>query len=153
MGGGPPSMRKPGSQVRGKRGERRLKISTRRWRFKRGMLVSRSKTKRHFSKRSAPIPIKPRTNNRPSPSFSGNACPGSSGGDVINVLRSFASRPVDRTGSHAKLRYEHPTNQNDVRVVSVPLHDRIRTGTLQKIAEQCGANDFHTRCEWISEHR
>lgn len=33
------------------------------------------------------------------------------------------------------------------------MHDRIRTGTLQKIAEQCGADDFHAWCQWINEHR
>jgi len=29
----------------------------------------------------------------------------------------------------------------------------IPTGTLQSIADQCGANDFHAWCAWIGEHR
>lgn len=69
-----------------------------------------------------------------------------SGAEVVKVLRSFGYSIVGRTGSHVKLRYEHPTNEDDVRVVSVPLHDRIRTGTLQNIADQCGAEDFHAWC-------
>ena len=58
---------------------------------------------------------------------------------------------VDRTGSHVKLRYEHPTNDDDVRVVSVPQHDRIRIGTLRNIAEQSGAEDFEKWCQWIDQ--
>jgi len=49
---------------------------------------------------------------------------------------------ADRTGSHVKLRYEHTSNEDDIRVVTVPMHDRISTGTLRDIADQCGANDF-----------
>jgi predicted RNA binding protein YcfA (HicA-like mRNA interferase family) len=75
-----------------------------------------------------------------------------SGRDIVKVLRSFGYRPVDHTGSHVKLRYEHPTNDDDVRVVTVPLHDRVRTGTLQQITDQCGADDFHAWCEWIDDH-
>jgi hypothetical protein len=37
--------------------------------------------------------------------------------------------------------------------VTVPFHDRVRLGTLQNIAEQCGANDFRAWCKWIDEHR
>jgi predicted RNA binding protein YcfA (HicA-like mRNA interferase family) len=58
---------------------------------------------------------------------------------------------VDRTGSHVKLRYEHPTNDDDVRVVSVPQHDRIRIGTLRNIAAQSGAEDFEKWCQWIDQ--
>ena len=58
---------------------------------------------------------------------------------------------VDRTGSHVKLRYEHPTNDDDIRVVSVPMHDSIRIGTLRNIADQSGAEDFQAWCEWIEE--
>jgi predicted RNA binding protein YcfA (HicA-like mRNA interferase family) len=78
---------------------------------------------------------------------------GFSGRDIVKVLRSFGYRPVDRTGSHVKLRYVHPTNADDVRVVSIPMHDRIRIGTLQNIADQCSAEDFHAWCEWIDQHR
>lgn len=59
---------------------------------------------------------------------------------------------VRQQGSHAILQYEHP-DTGEIRTVSVPMHDRIRTGTPQKIAEQCGADDFHARCQWIDQHR
>lgn len=76
-----------------------------------------------------------------------------SGREVVKVLTKNRFYIVDRTGSHVKLRYEHPRNPDDVRVVTVPMHDRIRTGTLQSIAEQCEADDFRSWCEWIDEHR
>jgi len=76
-----------------------------------------------------------------------------SGQEIVKVLRSFDYRPVGRTGDHVRLRYEHPDNPDDIRLVSVPLHDRVRTGTLQQIADQCKADSFHNWCEWIDEHR
>jgi hypothetical protein len=33
------------------------------------------------------------------------------------------------------------------------MHDRIRIGTLQKVAEQCGAEDFDAWCRWIDRNR
>lgn len=72
-----------------------------------------------------------------------------SGRDVVKALTK--NRFVDRTGSHVKLRYEHPTNDDDVRVVSVPQHDRIRIGTLRNIAEQSGTEDFEMWCQWIEQ--
>ncbi|WP_254823736.1 type II toxin-antitoxin system HicA family toxin [Haloglomus halophilum] len=75
-----------------------------------------------------------------------------SGRDVIAVLRKHDFRPVGRTGSHVRLRYEHPET-DEVRIVSVPMHGRIREGTLQNIADQCGANDFDAWCRWVDEHR
>ena len=59
--------------------------------------------------------------------------------------------PVDRTGSHLKLRYEHPET-DEVRNVTIPLGGEIRTGTLRKIAEQCGAKSFDAWCHWIDDH-
>ena len=53
-----------------------------------------------------------------------------SGRKVVKALTKNRFHVVDRTGSHVKLRYEHPTNEDDIRVVSVPMHDRIDTGTL-----------------------
>ena len=76
-----------------------------------------------------------------------------SGRDVVKVLTSHGYVLTARPGSHVQLRYEHPTNPDDVRRVTVPMHDRIRAGTLRKIAEQCGANDFREWCRWIDEHR
>lgn len=77
-----------------------------------------------------------------------------SGLDVVKALTKNRFHIVDRTGSHVKLRYEHPENDDDdVRVVSVPMHDRLRLGTLQSIAEQAGANQFDAFCVWIDENR
>jgi len=30
--------------------------------------------------------------------------------------------------------------------------DDIPVGTLQSIAEQCGADDFHAWCQWINQN-
>ena len=76
-----------------------------------------------------------------------------SGRDVVKVLTSHGYFLTGRTGSHVQLRYEYPTNTDDVRTVTVPMHGRIRTGTLRNIAEQCGANDFRAWCRWIDEYR
>lgn len=75
-----------------------------------------------------------------------------SGEEVASVLIDNGYYPVDRTGSHLKLRYEHP-NTGEVRNVTVPLHDEIATGTLRKIADQCGARDFDAFCAWINRNR
>jgi predicted RNA binding protein YcfA (HicA-like mRNA interferase family) len=77
-----------------------------------------------------------------------------SGQEIASVLTSHGYHPVDRTGSHLKLRYEHP-DTGEVRVVTVPMKsaDPIPTGTLQSIADQYGAKDFHAWCRWIDENR
>ncbi|SNR65855.1 type II toxin-antitoxin system HicA family toxin [Halorubrum vacuolatum] len=75
-----------------------------------------------------------------------------SGRDVVKALTKNRFTIVGRTGSHVKLRYDHPTNDDDVRVVTVPQHDRIRIGTLRNIAEQSGAEDFEEWCRWIDRH-
>ncbi|MFB6175997.1 MAG: type II toxin-antitoxin system HicA family toxin [Halobaculum sp.] len=67
----------------------------------------------------------------------------------MTVLTKNEFRIVDRTGRHVKLRYDHPDTENDVRLVTVPMHDRIKTGTLHEIAEQAGARDFAAFCAWI----
>jgi predicted RNA binding protein YcfA (HicA-like mRNA interferase family) len=56
------------------------------------------------------------------------------------------------TGDHAQLYYEHPTNDEDVRRVTVPLHDELPTGTLRRIAEDAGARDFKAFCDWIDHN-
>lgn len=73
------------------------------------------------------------------------------GRTIAKVLRKHGYRPVDRTGSHLKLRWEHP-NTEEVRIVTVPMKpaDDIPTGTLRSIAEQCGAEEFDAWCEWIA---
>lgn len=75
-----------------------------------------------------------------------------SGEEIVNVLRKFGYRHDRTRGAHAILKYKHPET-GEKRTVTVPLHDRVRVGTLQSIAEQCGANDFHEWCRWIDEHR
>lgn len=75
-----------------------------------------------------------------------------SGREVVKALTKNRFYVVNRTGSHVKLRYEHPSNQDDVRVVSVPMHDSIAIGTLRTIADQSGADDFDSWCRWIEEN-
>lgn len=60
-------------------------------------------------------------------------------------------RPVDRTGSHLKLRYVHPET-GEVRNVTVPLGHEISGHTLRSIAEQCGAAEFEAWCEWVDRN-
>ena len=74
-----------------------------------------------------------------------------SGREVISVLTGFGYVPQSHRGSHVRLRYEN-TDTGEVRNVDVPLHSEIRIGTLRSIADQCGAEDFHTWCEWMDEH-
>jgi predicted RNA binding protein YcfA (HicA-like mRNA interferase family) len=76
-----------------------------------------------------------------------------SGLEVVKVLVNVGGFEWRRTtGDHAQLYYEHPTNEDDRRQVTVPLHDELRTGTLQDIAESAGANDFDAFCEWIDRN-
>jgi predicted RNA binding protein YcfA (HicA-like mRNA interferase family) len=74
-----------------------------------------------------------------------------SGREIVAVLRSFGYVPVSRSGSHVRLRYEHPET-GEVRNVDVPMHTEVRVGTLRSIADQCGAEDFHEWCRWIDDH-
>jgi predicted RNA binding protein YcfA (HicA-like mRNA interferase family) len=75
-----------------------------------------------------------------------------SGLEIAKVLRNHGYRPVGRTGSHLRLRWENP-DTDEVRLVTVPMksEDEIPTGTLRSIADQCGANDFEAWCQWIDE--
>jgi len=76
-----------------------------------------------------------------------------SGREIATALRKHGFRRAGRRGSHLKLRWESP-DTDEVRVVTVPMasEDEIPTGTLQSIADQCGADDFHEWCQWIDEH-
>ena len=61
-----------------------------------------------------------------------------SGREVVKVLTKNRFHVVDRTGSHVKLRYEHPTNEDDIRVVSVGsslLTDDARPSSMSLTAE------------------
>lgn len=75
-----------------------------------------------------------------------------SGRDIIKALRKHGYRGIGRTGSHVRMRYED-ADLDEPRLVTVPMHDRIREGTLRNIAEQCGAESFDAWCEWIDNHR
>lgn len=73
-----------------------------------------------------------------------------SGMEVVKVLVNAGGFEWRRTtGDHAQLYYEHPTNEDDRRQVTVPLHDELRIGTLRSIADDAGARDFESFCEWI----
>jgi len=74
-----------------------------------------------------------------------------SGRDVVKVLRKHDYQFVTRTGSHVQMRYV--TDDDEVRNVTVPMHDRISTGTLRDIADQCGAKDLDDWCRWSDNHR
>lgn len=73
-----------------------------------------------------------------------------SGGGLRSHLVRLSEGPS--TGNHAILKYTNP-DTGEVRTVTVPMHDRIRIGTLQNIADQCGADDFDAWCRWIDDHR
>jgi predicted RNA binding protein YcfA (HicA-like mRNA interferase family) len=76
-----------------------------------------------------------------------------SGRDVLKALVTVGGFEWRRTaGDHAQLYYEHPTNEDDRRRVTVPLHDELRPGTLRDIAERAGAEDFDAFCEWIDRN-
>ena len=76
-----------------------------------------------------------------------------SGRDVITVLVNVGGFEWRRTtGDHAQLYYEHPSNEDDRRQVTVPLHDELRIGTLREIAADAGATDFADFCAWIDRN-
>lgn len=64
-----------------------------------------------------------------------------SGEDIIKALEKWRFERIGQRGSHVKLRFKD-ANTGEVRTVVVPLHDEVSTGTLRKIAEQAGADDF-----------
>jgi len=66
-----------------------------------------------------------------------------SGEELVKALGKWRYTPVDREGSHIKLQFTD-ANTGEVRIVTVPMHDELATGTLRKIADQCGAEDFQT---------
>jgi predicted RNA binding protein YcfA (HicA-like mRNA interferase family) len=52
-----------------------------------------------------------------------------SGHEVVEVLVNAGGFEWRRTtGDHAQLYYEHPTNEDDERLVTVPLHDELQRG-------------------------
>lgn len=76
-----------------------------------------------------------------------------SGHEVVKVLVNVGGFEWRRTtGDHAQLYYSHPTNEEDRRHVTVPLHDELKPGTLRNIAESAGADDFDEFCDWIDSN-
>lgn len=76
-----------------------------------------------------------------------------SGHEVVKVLVNAGGFEWRRTtGDHAQLYYEHPTNENDRRQVTVPLHDELDIGTLHDIADDAGSKDFDAFCAWVDEN-
>ncbi|ELK53616.1 hypothetical protein D320_12210 [Haloferax sp. BAB-2207] len=75
-----------------------------------------------------------------------------SGMEVVKVLVNAGGFEWRRTtGDHAQLYYEHPTNEQDRRQVTVPLHSELRTGTLRSIAETAEGTRF--RCVLCMDRR
>jgi len=78
-----------------------------------------------------------------------------SGDDVVKVLVNVGNYYVDRIrGDHMVLKWEPPADHDtEPRTVSVPRHDSLDIGTLHKIADQAGAEDFDEFCKWIVRNR
>ena len=70
--------------------------------------------------------------------------------ELVNALTEMGYQPVDRAGSHLKLRYVHP-ERGEVRNVTIPMGKEISGETLRNIAEQCGREEFQLWCDWIDE--
>ena len=76
-----------------------------------------------------------------------------SGREVVKALVNAGGFEWRRTtGDHAQLYYEHPTNDDDRRHVTVPLHDELKTGTLRDIAQSAGAKDFDAFCALVDRN-
>ena len=73
-----------------------------------------------------------------------------SGREVAKVLIRWGFKPVGGRGSHRVLRYSNEET-GEVRTVTVPMHDEIKTGTLREIAKEAGAKDFNSFCSEIDE--
>lgn len=75
------------------------------------------------------------------------------GRQVASVLIKHGYEPQNRNGSHLRLRYEHPDNEEDVRNVTVPVgHGELSRGTLRSIMEQAGGKDIDRFCSWVRDN-
>ena len=73
--------------------------------------------------------------------------------EIVRILVTAGGFEWRRTtGDHAQLYYEHLTNEDDKRRVTVPLHDELRTGTLRSIADSAGVQDFKAFRGWIDRN-
>lgn len=75
------------------------------------------------------------------------------GREVVEALTANNFTVVGRSSTHVTLRYDHPTDLEDVRLVTVPTHDRIYECTLRHIAASAGAEEFDAFCRWIDRNR
>lgn len=77
-----------------------------------------------------------------------------SGDDIVTVLVNVGNFEwVRTTGSHMILKWTSPEeHETPTRTVSVPRKDRLRIGTLRKMADQAGAEDFDAFCRWIDRN-
>ena len=75
--------------------------------------------------------------------------------EVAKVLANAENfELVCTTGDHAILQWEHPDGLAvERRTVSIPLHDRVRIGTLRDVADDAGARDFEAFCAWINQNQ
>lgn len=78
-----------------------------------------------------------------------------SGFEVAKVLANAGSFDwVRTTGDHAILKWRAPPDHDtDDRTVSIPLSDRVPTGTLRSIGDDAGMQDFDEFCRWIDRNR
>ena len=78
-----------------------------------------------------------------------------SGHEIVKVLCNKGNfQWIRTTGDHAILKWEHPDGPEiESRTVSVPLHSRVRIGTLRGIADDAGAQDFDRFCRWVDRNR
>ena len=78
-----------------------------------------------------------------------------SGMEIVKVLGNAGGFAWVRTnGDHAIMKWTVPPDHDtDDRTVSVPLHDRVPTGTLRNIAEDAGMKDFDEFCRWVDRNR
>jgi predicted RNA binding protein YcfA (HicA-like mRNA interferase family) len=71
---------------------------------------------------------------------------------MCKVLESRGFDPFGGSGgSHRKLVYTDE-NTDEKRVVTVPMHDEIKTGTLKSIMEQAGGHDLDEFLDWIERN-
>jgi len=79
-----------------------------------------------------------------------------SGEEVAKAMlnSSVGWYPARTVGDHWILKWEPPdTHENtEPRTVSVPLWDSIPRNTLDKIADDAGAESLESFCEWIDSN-
>ncbi|MFC7155972.1 type II toxin-antitoxin system HicA family toxin [Halomarina halobia] len=72
--------------------------------------------------------------------------------ELVEEVPNASPRRYWVADSNVVLRCTRPKT-GEKRTVTVPMHDRIRIGTLKSIAERAGAEDFEAFCRWIDRNR